>query len=298
MSDHISVLMDETIEGLDIKDNDIIIDGTINGGGHAHAIAQRLSSKGILIGIDQDSTGLALSKERLADVEPTVHLVHANTDTLDDILDELSITTFDKLLLDLGWSSNQFENPKRGFSFMHDGPLTMTLSDNPETALFTAHDIVNDWSEESLFDIIKGYGEERFSGRIARAIVEARNESEITGTLQLAEIIKAAVPGKFKNGALHPATQTFQALRITVNDEMNVLKTILEKAFDRLAPNGRLVIISFHSIEDRIVKHFFRNKKQEGLATVLTKKPITASQEELLENRRSRSAKLRILQKI
>lgn len=298
MSVHIPVLMNEVIAGLDIQPDDIIIDGTINGGGHAHAISQQLSQEGILIGIDQDNFGLEVSKKRLKDVDPKVHLIHSNTSELDIILDTLEIQEYDKLLLDLGWSSNQFENPERGFSFIHDGPLLMTLSNDPTTAMFTAYDIVNTWSEESLFDILKGYGEERFSGRIARSIVEARTEQPIERTVQLAEIIKAAVPGKFRNGPIHPATQSFQAIRIAVNDEMQVLKKILEKGFERLRPGGRMVIISFHSIEDRIVKHYFKEKKDEGVGEILTKKPITATQEELTINRRSRSAKLRILKKI
>jgi 16S rRNA (cytosine1402-N4)-methyltransferase len=298
MSVHIPVLMNEVIEGLNIQPNDIIIDGTINGGGHAHAISQLLSKEGTLIGIDQDNNGLKVSKERLARVNPKIHLVHNNTSKIDTILNDLGIEQYDKLLLDLGWSSNQFENPERGFSFMHDGPLLMTLSNDPTTAMFTAYDIVNTWNEESLVDILKGYGEERFSGRIARAIVEARSEKLIERTLQLAEIIKSAVPAKFKNGPLHPATQSFQAIRIAVNDEMQVLKKILEKGFNRLRPGGRMVVISFHSVEDRIVKHYFRQKKDEGIGEVLTKKPITATQEELLKNKRSRSAKLRIIKKI
>lgn len=298
MSVHIPVLMNEVIDGLDIQSNDIIIDGTINGGGHAYAISQKLSKKGTLIGIDQDHFGLEVSGKRLAHVDPKAHLIHRNSAEIATILDELCIKQYDKLLLDLGWSSNQFENPERGFSFMHDGPLLMTLSSDPTTAIFTANDIVNDWSEESLIDILKGYGEEKFSGRIARAIVQARSEKPIERTVELAEIIKSAVPGKFRNGPIHPATQTFQAIRIAVNDEMQVLKKILENGFERLAPGGRMVIISFHSIEDRIVKHYFKQKKNEGIGEILTKKPITASLEELSVNKRARSAKLRILKKI
>ncbi|MFT6911167.1 MAG: 16S rRNA (cytosine1402-N4)-methyltransferase [Candidatus Paceibacteria bacterium] len=298
MSDHIPVLMNEVIEGLDLSPGDIVIDGTINGGGHAHAIASRLDNTGVLVGIDQDKHGLAVSKERLKDVSPTVHLVHENSRNIESILDNLEIPGFDKLLLDLGWSSNQFEDPERGFSFRLDGPLLMTLSDDPKKASFTAQEIVNDWSEESLIDILIGYGEERFARRIAAAIVERRLESPITRTVELAELIKSTVPGKFRNGALHPATLSFQAIRIAANDEMGALREILEKSFEKLIPGGRMVVISFHSIEDRIVKHYFRTKQQEGLATVLTKKPITASDEELTINKRSRSAKLRTLEKL
>jgi 16S rRNA (cytosine1402-N4)-methyltransferase len=298
MSVHIPVLMDEVLEGLDLLPNDIVIDGTINGGGHAYEISKILSKKGILIGSDQDSTGLAVSEERLTDALATIHLVHGNTRNITEILEGLGIEQYDKLLLDLGWSSNQFENPKRGFSFMHDGPLTMTLSDNPETAVFTAHDIINDWAEESLMDIIQGYGEERYAWKIVQAILKYRSEKTIEGTLELAEIIASAVSNKYRNGPIHPATKTFQALRIAVNDEMGALKQIMEDGFKKLAPKGRMVIISFHSVEDRIVKQYFKQKKQEGVAEIITKKPLTASDAELLINRRSRSAKLRIIQKL
>jgi len=298
MSVHISVLMDEVLSGLDINIDDVVVDGTINGGGHAFEISKHLSKKGTLIGIDQDKNGLDVSSEKLKQAQCEVILVHDNTRNLDAILGNININHIDKILLDLGWSSNQFENPERGFSFMHDGPLKMTLCDDSSTMPFTAYDIVNTWSEESLFDIIKGYGEEKFTGRIVRSIIESRKERPIERTLELAEIIKNAVPAKFKNSKIHPATQTFQSLRIAVNDEMEALKEIMQSAFKNMRPNGRMVIISFHSIEDRIVKNFFRKKKQEGSAEVLTKKPITATQQELLTNRRSRSAKLRILKKI
>lgn len=298
MSVHISVLMNEVIDGLDIQSDDIIVDGTINGGGHAYEISQRLSKKGILIGIDQDQNGLDVSFEKLKDSKPKIHLIHDNSRNINNILKHLSIKSIDKILLDLGWSSNQFEDPNRGFSFMHDGPLTMTLSDNPENAEFTAYDIINEWSEESLYDIIKGYGEEKFTGRIVRSIIEARNIKPIERTVELAEIIKSAVPTRFKNTRNHPATQTFQALRIAVNDEMGALKQILRDSFNKLNSGGKMVIISFHSIEDRIVKNFFKDRKKEGYAEIITKKPIIATQQELEENRRSRSAKLRILKKI
>ena len=298
MSVHIPVLMNEVLQGLDLQADDIVIDGTINGGGHALAIAKELGSDGILIGIDQDKHGLMVSTDKLKSVKPQIHLIHDNTRNLDSILDTLAIENYNKLLLDLGWSSNQFEDPERGFSFRHDGPLLMTLSDDPRKSVFTAYDIVNEWSEESLIDILIGYGEERFARRIAQAIVQAREDAPIKRTLELAEIIKGAVPKRFANGPLHPATQSFQAIRIAVNDEMGALREILEKGWKRLTPGGRMVIISFHSIEDRIVKHYFRTKKNAGEGSILTKKPITASDEELESNRRARSAKLRIVTKL
>lgn len=290
--------MNEVIDGLNIQPDEIIIDGTINGGGHSFAISQKLSNKGTLIGIDQDNTGLAVSKERLKEAKPTVHLIHNNTRHITTILENLGIKKYDKLLLDLGWSSNQFENPERGFSFIHDGPLTMTLSEDPNTAVFTAYDIVNDWSSESLMDVIEGYGEERYSWKIVQSILEHRAVKPIERTTELAEIISNAVPGKYRNGPIHPATKTFQALRIAVNDEMGALKEIMEHGFSHMNIGGRMVIISFHSIEDRIVKHYFKKLKEEGKAEILTKKPITAGEDELQTNRRARSAKLRIITKL
>lgn len=298
MSDHISVLSQEVIEGLALEPQDIVIDGTINGGGHASLIAEHLSSKGVLIGIDQDSSGLALSKERLKNVSAKIHLIHDNTRNLDAILDTLGYPEYNKLLLDLGWSTNQFEKPERGFSFLKEGPLLMTLSDDPKKNIFTAYDVVNEWEENSLIDIIKGYGEERYAKGIVRGIVEARSKQPITTTYELADIIYHNVPKKYRHTGIHPATKTFQAIRIAVNDEMGALREILDKGFERLAQGGRMVVISFHSIEDRIVKHAFRAWKEEAKAVVITKRPITASEEELLENKRSRSAKLRIIQKI
>jgi len=298
MSDHISVLSKEVIEGLVLEPDDIVIDGTINGGGHASLIAEHLSSEGVLIGIDQDSSGLALSQERLKNVSAHIHLIHDNTRNLDTILDTLGYTEYNKLLLDLGWSTNQFEKPERGFSFLKEGPLLMTLSDDPEKNIFNAYDVVNEWEENSLIDIIKGYGEERYAKGIVRGIIEARSKQPIMTTQELADIIYHNVPKKYRHTGIHPATKTFQAIRIAVNDEMGALREILEKGFERLAPQGRMVVISFHSIEDRIVKHAFRAWKEEGKANVITKRPVTASEEELLANKRSRSAKLRIIQKI
>lgn len=292
---HISVLMDEVIDSLDIQKDDIIVDGTINGGGHSLEISKHLESEGVLIGIDQDKTGLEISSKKLSSAKPSVHLIHNNFRNIDQILQNLNYENFDKLLLDLGWSSNQFENPDRGFSFMHDGPLLMTLSDDPEKALFTAHEIVNTWREESLIDIFEVYGEESFSKQIAKAIVQKREISEINSTLELADLIKESVPAFYRNGKIHPATKVFQAIRIAANDEMGALRDVLEKSFNLLKPGGRISIISFHSVEDRVVKNFFRARKQSKEAVLLTKKPIIASKDELGENRRARSAKLRVL---
>ena len=298
MSSHISVLMNEVIQGLDIHSDDIVVDGTINGGGHARVIANHLGENSILIGIDQDSAGLDISRERLSDVKPKIHLIHDNARNLDCILETLGISSCDKIFFDLGWSSNQFEDAHRGFSFLKDGPLLMKLTNKKEINGFTAYDIVNDWSESSLIDIFIGYGNVRFPRRIVKAIITAREQSPIKTTQELAKIITEAIPKKFQKSRLHPATQSFQALRIAVNDEIRALREMLEKGFKVLNSGGRIVVISFHSIEDRIVKHYFKKQKKAGLAEMVTKKPITPGVKELLVNNRARSAKLRILKKL
>ncbi len=292
---HISVLMNEVISGLDLNPADVVVDGTINGGGHSIEISKKLSDSGVLVGIDLDNRALKISENKLRDADPQINLIHDNFRNIDEIVHSLDLKSVDKILLDLGWSSNQFENPERGFSFMADGPLLMTLSGDSEDVAFTAYDIVNDWSEESLMDILEGYGEEKYAWHIVQSIIKYRNKEPIRSTLRLADIIKNSVPLKYQNGKIHPATKTFQALRIAVNDEMGSLHEVLEKGFDILSSNGRMVIITFHSVEDRIVKRFFKDMKQKGLATLLTKKPQIATRDEITENRRSRSAKLRIL---
>lgn len=292
---HISVLMDEVLDGLDIKKTDVVVDGTINGGGHSLEISKQLSDSGILIGIDLDEEALSVSEKKLRGSKTQINLVHGNFRNIDSIVDELNLKSVDKILLDLGWSSNQFENKERGFSFMNEGPLLMTLSNDSDSVQFTAYDIVNNWSEESLMDILNIYGEEKHAWHIIQSILRERKERPISSTLQLANIISESVPLKYRNGKIHSATKTFQALRIAVNDELGALKEVLDKGFDILSSGGRMVIITFHSVEDRIVKNFFREKKKQGLAKLLTKKPQIASNRELMENRRARSAKLRIL---
>ncbi len=293
---HESVLLNEVIEYLHIKPNSIIVDGTINGGGHASAIAQLLSPAGTLVGIDEDTTGLAVSRERLKNVKPVVHLVQGNFRKLNEHLQGLGIAHADGILLDLGWSSNQFENPSRGFSFRHEGPLQMTLKADVSESDLTAYDVINTWQEETLADIIYLYGEERKSRVIAKAIVDARRHAEITTTTQLADIVESAI-GKGKRPGYHPATQTFQALRIVVNDELMALKDGLKVSLEMLAPGGRLVVISFHSLEDRIVKDAFRAAEDNGTGKRITKKPIIATTSEIRSNPRSRSAKLRVFEK-
>lgn len=295
---HKTVLLQEAVDGLELSPESIVIDATFGSGGHAREIVNALGEKGTYIGIDADES--ALDRDKLGGVYPQVHLIHSNFSKVTDILDSLKIEKVDAILADLGWRMEQFADGEKGFSFMHDGPLHMTFG-NPDDYTFTAEDIVNDWEEHVIADVLYGYAEERYSRRIAKAIVEARKLSRISTTTQLVEIVESAMPKqvkRLKRFKTNPATKTFQALRIAVNDELTVLESFIKDAFMFLKPGGRLAIISFHSIEDRIVKHSFRELKEAELASLVTKKPIVSSEEELKENPRARSAKLRIITKL
>ncbi len=297
MKTHITVLREEGVEALAIKSSSIIVDATLGAAGHASLITERLGKAGTFVGIDADATAVEEAKRTLSHAVSHTHLCIGNFRDINSILEHLHISKVDGILADLGWRMEQFSGNGKGFSFQVDEPLIMTFG-NPESYTFTACDIVNDWDEDNIQSILKGYGEERFSGRIARAIVEARAVRRIETTFELVEIIKNVVPSFYKNGRLHPATRTFQALRIAVNDEFQTLESFIKNAISVLNPNGRLAIITFHSLEDRIVKHLFRNYAHDQIGYVLTKKPISPSRDELLENPRARSAKLRIFEKI
>jgi 16S rRNA (cytosine1402-N4)-methyltransferase len=295
---HTTVLLQEAVDGLELSPGDTVFDATFGSGGHAREIIKKLDTTGCYIGVDADET--ALDQDKLGKVSPQVHLVHSNFSEITNVLETLKVEQVDAVLADLGWRMEQFADGDKGFSFMHDGPLHMTFG-NPEDYTFTAEDIVNDWEEHVIADVLFGYAEERYSRRIAKAIVEARKQKRITTTTQLAEIIDFAMPKavrRVKRFKINPATKSFQALRIAVNDELKVLEVFLKDAFMALKPGGKMAIISFHSIEDRIVKHSFRELKEANLAVVETKKPIIPSEEELKENPRARSAKLRIITKI
>ncbi len=294
---HIPVLLKETMEGLDINKNDIVLDGTINSAGHSLEICKLLSENGILIGIDQDSNALKKAEEQLKGQKCKIFLKHENFRNLDKVLDELKIEKIDKVLFDLGLSSNQLEESGRGFSFLKDEPLKMTFNPNPKSTDITAWEIINKWDEENIADVIYGYGGEKFSRRIASNVIKERQEKPIDTTYELVEIIKRSVPSWYGRGKTHPATKTFQALRITVNDEMRSTKEGIEKAVERLRSGGKLAVITFHSTEDRLIKVFFKEKQKEGGFIIITKKPIPPTEEEVKNNPRSRSAKLRILQK-
>ncbi len=295
---HIPVLLKETIEGLNINEDDIVLDGTINGGGHSFEICKKLSSeKGLLIGIDQDSVALQNAHARLDKIGCRVLLRQENFRNLDKVLDGVGIDKIDKVLFDLGLSSNQLEDSGRGFSFLKDEPLLMTFNPKPEGSDITAWEIVNKWDEENIADIIYGYGDEKFSRRIASNIVLARKDKMVGTTFELVEIIKRSVPMWYKRSKIHPATKTFQALRIAVNDEIRSTRDGVEKAIEHLNKKGRIAVITFHSIEDRLIKVFFKEKQKEGGFIILTKKPIAPTDEEIKSNPRCRSAKLRILER-
>ena len=291
---HIPVLLQNVITVLAIKPTDTVVDGTLGGGGHATHILEKLGPDGTYLGIDADDTALTRVRKLLGR-DKRMHFALGNFRTMDTLIQEGGFTEVNKILLDLGLSSDQLEiRSGRGFSFMVDEPLKMTFAHAPDKSTLTAWHVVNEWSEESLADIIFGFGEEKKSRCIARAIVEARQIESIGTSTELATIVEQAVPRK---GGAHPATRTFQAIRIAVNDELGALEEVLGKSLKILAPGGRIAIISFHSLEDRIVKRTFIEWEKEGLGLRITKRPIVPSRKESIENRRSRSAKLRCFMK-
>jgi 16S rRNA (cytosine1402-N4)-methyltransferase len=290
---HIPIMTAEVVQLLAPTHGDIIFDGTVGGGGHMQQMLPHIGETGRYIACDADESALERLQQRIHDTR--IAYVHGNFRNVDMILQDLHLPYVQSMLLDLGISSDQLtgvagEGSGRGFSFSHDEPLTMTLAANPHTDTLMAHDIVNTWSEETLADVIYGFGEERRARAIARAIVAAREEGEIASTGSLAAIIARRIP---RTGKTHPATKTFQALRIAVNDELGALAETLSKAHDALAQEGKIAIITFHSLEDRVVKRTFKQWEAEGRGTVLTKKPIAPSRYEVTANPRARSAKLR-----
>lgn len=298
---HRTVLLNETIDGLNlsaiVRSDMTVLDGTFGGGGHSAEICRRFPGIKI-IAIDQDRSAFKKAESKFKNLNCKLSLHNVNFKDLAEVLEEEGVKEVDGIIFDLGLSSDQLENSGRGFSFMKDEPLLMTMKENPSPEDTTAIDVVNNWEEKNLADIIYGYGEEKYSRRIAKEIVLARKQKEIKTTYELVEIIKRAVPVGYQKGRLHFATKTFQAIRIAVNDELGVLKEGLENGFSVLKKGGRMSVISFHSLEDRIVKNFCREKAKEEKGKLINKKPILATQEEIKENPRSRSAKLRIIEKI
>ena len=295
---HTSVLLQEAIDGLEFKPGDIFVDGTLGNGGHTAAIIEKFGDTVKVFAIDADADALARSKERLGKLgTQDVTYILGNFRDMDELLTQYKVEHVDKILLDIGLSSNQLEESGRGFAFRSDEPLNMSFKKEVGEDDLTAEHIVNTWDEDTLRTIIKAYGEERWAGRIARAIVRTRELTEIKKTTDLVNIILSATPAVYHRQRLHPATRTFQALRITVNDELQALNEGLENGFKLLNPKGRMAVISFHSLEDRLVKNYFKTMESAKLVTRVHKKPLTPHESEVEANPRSRSAKLRIIEK-
>lgn len=307
---HKSVLLYETVDELNIKPDGIYVDGTLGGGGHSYEIAKRLSEGGRLIGIDQDEDAIKAASKRLEPYMDRVTIVRNNYCNMDKVLDELGIDKVDGIMLDLGVSSYQLDAADRGFTYNVDTALDMRMDQRQE---ITAKDIVNEYSEFDLYRIIRDYGEDRFAKNIAKHIVAARHEKPIETTFELNDIIKAAIPMKVRATGGHPSKRTYQAIRIELNKELEVLENSIDMMIDRLKPEGRLCIITFHSLEDRIVKTRFRNNENPCTCPpsfpacvcgkvpkgrVITRKPVVPTDEEINENSRSKSSKLRVFERV
>lgn len=307
--EHVSVLLNETVDGLDIKPDGIYVDGTLGGGGHSELALSKLTT-GKLIGIDQDKDALKAAGERLKKYEDNLILVHSNFSNILNVLEELGIDKIDGMMMDLGVSSYQLDEATRGFSYMHDGELDMRMDRSVE---FTAYDVVNDYSEEDLHRIIKDYGEDNWAKRIAKFIVETRAEKPIESTYELVDIIKRAIPSKARRDGPHPAKRTFQAIRIEVNNELGIIADTIRNIETVLNPGGRISIITFHSLEDRLVKRTYKDLNTGCICPsefpicvcdnkpklkIITRKPIVSPADELEANPRARSAKLRVAEKI
>lgn len=308
--EHTSVLLLETVDNLNIRPDGIYVDGTLGGGGHAFEVCRRLGERGRLIGIDQDEDAIRAAGERLSPYADRVTIVRSNYENMDQVLKELNIQKVDGIMLDLGVSSYQLDTAQRGFSYKEDAPLDMRMD---QRNAVTARDIVNTYGEMELYRIIRDYGEDKFAKNIAKHIVQARQSKEIETTGELVAVIKAAIPARVRFAGGHPAKKTFQAIRIELNRELTVLDNSIDRMIELLNPGGRLCIITFHSLEDRIVKNGFR--KNENPCTcppefpvcvcgkvsrgkILTRKPILPSGQEMEANKRSKSAKLRVFERV
>ena len=307
--EHKPVLLNEVIEGLNIKSSGIYADGTLGGAGHSFEIVRRLADDGRLVGIDRDENAVRAAAERLKDYADRVTIVRGNYLDTVQILHDLGIDSIDGMLLDLGVSSHQFDDASRGFSYRNDAPLDMRMDQRDP---LSAYEVVNEYSESELYRVIRDYGEDRFAKNIARHIAAKRAEKPVRTTLELAEIVKGAIPARMREGGGHPARKTFQAIRIEVNRELDILKDSIDGLIDILKPGGRLCIITFQSLEDRIVKNAFRTAEdpcicpkdfpvcvcgRKSKGRVITRKAITAGEEELKENNRAHSARLRIFER-
>lgn len=306
---HVSVLLEETIDNLNVQPDGIYVDGTLGGGGHAYHVCGKLGENGRFIGIDQDAAAIAAAGERLKPYEDKVTIVRSNYSDMKKVLNDLGITKVNGIVLDLGVSSYQLDTAERGFTYRENAPLDMRMDQRQDK---TAKDIINGYSEMELYRIIRDYGEDKFAKNIAKHIVRARQEKPIETTDELTEVIKAAIPMKFRAVGGHPAKRTFQAIRIELNRELEVLKEHLNEMVELLDDQGRICIITFHSLEDRIVKNIFRKCEnpcecppsfpacvcgKKSLGKVISRKPILPSEEELEVNPRSKSAKLRVFER-
>ncbi|OJI08930.1 MAG: 16S rRNA (cytosine(1402)-N(4))-methyltransferase [Candidatus Vogelbacteria bacterium CG22_combo_CG10-13_8_21_14_all_37_9] len=294
---HLPVLLQSTIESLNLKPGSRVLDATLGNGGHALLLSEKIGPSGLLVGLDADAESLKRATATLKNSPTPTHLIQANFRDLEKVMTEAKLGPFEAILFDLGWSSDQLEMSGRGFSFLRDEPLLMTLNNQPLADDTTAYTIVNDWSEESLSTILTGFGEERFAKAIAKAIVTARAEKPIKSTFDLVAIIEASVPIWYQKRKINSATKTFQALRMAVNSELDSLSAGLVGAWNVLSPGGRLAVISFHSLEARLVKNFFRAKVISAEASLVSKHVIKPERTEVLSNPRSRSAQLRVLKK-
>jgi len=310
--EHKPIMLEECIEFLKIRQDGVYLDGTLGGGGHSSEIVKRLGPDGVLIGIDQDKNAIEAAKKKLLSINSKANVIikHTNFENIREVLEELKIDSVNGVLLDLGVSSHQLDEGERGFSYQHDAPLDMRMNQDSD---FDAQTLVNTWSKDDIARIIREYGEEKWAARIAEFIVRSREVQKISTTGQLVEIIKSAIPASARREGPHPAKRTFQALRIAVNRELEVLENLLDTVTDLLSSEGRLVIITFHSLEDRIVKKAFQKQSQGCVCPgdfpkcvcgfvpklkIITRKPITPSEKELGENPRARSAKLRVAEKL
>lgn len=306
---HVSVLLEETIENLAIKPDGIYVDGTLGGGGHSLEILKLLSGNGRLIGLDQDEEAIAAAADRLSDYKEKLTIIKSNFQNMVSVLHSLGISEVDGILLDLGVSSYQLDKAERGFTYREDAPLDMRMDRSNK---MTAADIVNDYSESELYRVIRDYGEDRFAKNIAKHIVQARQKKRIETTVELNEIIRGAIPAKVRQTGGHPSKRTFQALRIELNHELDVLNESIDGMIDILKPGGRLAVITFHSLEDRIVKRRFQENMNPCICPpefpvcvcgrvskgkIVTRKPILPSEEEIENNKRAKSAKLRVFEK-
>ena len=292
---HIPVMPDEIIEYLKLSPGKVIVDATLGTGGHALKILERIAPNGRLICVDRDQESLAVAKERLSSYSANCEFAHGNFVDLDKILGDLNISGVDGVLFDLGISSVQLDNPDRGFSFQFEGPLDMRLDRN---SYISAYDLVNNLNEDELSELLWNFGQERWHNRIASSLVKERQKRPISTTSELSNIVVKAIPYKYRHSRIHAATRTFQAVRIAVNRELETLQTAIDKAIVLLNKSARICVISFHSLEDRIVKFSFRNLASKGLVNIITPKPLTPTEAEISKNYLSRSAKLRVAERL